>query len=186
MRKFIIAVGLAVGVISVPSTSSAQAIFTPFAGATFEGDAPATQLSTGLAATFMGPVAGVEVELGYTPDFFATDDDVVLVGDNNVTSLMGNLILGVGAGPVRPYVTGGVGLLRSSISSADDLFDDVNENDFGVNVGAGAFVFFNDHVGVRGDLRYFRSFQDIDAEDLDLDLGTFDFWRAYAGLSLKF
>lgn len=186
MRKFIIAIGLAAGIVSVPSTGLAQVILTPFAGATFEGDAPASKLSTGVAATFMGPVAGFELELGYTPDFFATNDNVILVGDNNVTSLMANLILGVGAGPVRPYVTGGAGLLRASITSADDLFDDVNENDFGVNVGGGVFVFFSEHVGVRGDLRYFRSFQDIDAADLDFDLGTFDFWRGYAGLSFKF
>jgi len=41
-------------------------------------------------------------------------------------------------------------------------------------------------VGIRGDLRYFRSFKNIDENDLNLSLGGFDFWRASAGVSFRF
>jgi len=30
-------------------------------------------------------------------------------------------------------------------------------NDFGINMGAGVVGFFSDHVGVRGDVRYFAA-----------------------------
>ncbi len=45
----------------------------------------------------------------------------------------------------------------------------------------------SDHVGARGDLRYFRSLNDpTNDNDFDVTLGNFDFWRAMAGLSVKF
>ena len=69
----------------------------------------------------------------------------------------------VGPG-VRPYASGGIGLLRTNVSGGD-LFDDLSTNELGVNVGAGAHVFFSDNVGMRGDIRYFRSLQDDDDDD---------------------
>jgi hypothetical protein len=48
-------------------------------------------------------------------------------------------------------------------------------------------VFFTDNVGLRGDLRYFRSFAgDVDENDIDLRLGGFHFWRASAGVTFRF
>ena len=72
------------------------------------------------------------------------------------------------------------------MSDADDLFDVAN-NDFGVNVGAGVIGFFNDHVGLRGDIRYFRSLQDPEEDnEFDIDFGTFDFWRGTVGVTFRF
>jgi len=67
------------------------------------------------------------------------------------------------------------------------LFDDVSANDFGISAGAGVIGFFNDHVGARGDLRYFRSLQDSTTDPgLVLAIGKFHFWRATAGVALRF
>jgi opacity protein-like surface antigen len=173
--------------IGVAPSAEAQTFLTPYAGATFGADAPATQPTVGVALTFMGNVAGVELDLGYTPDFFnEDDDDVVLIGDSNVTSLMGSLIIGVGEGPVRPYGAIGLGLLRSRVDGGD-LFDDVTTNDFGFNAGFGVMGMVSDHVGFRGDIRYFRSLEDPeDDDDFDVEVGNFDFWRATAGVTFRF
>lgn len=186
MRKFYVSISLAAAMLALPAATSAQTFITPFVGATFGADSPGERATGGASILFMGRAAGLELEFGYTPDFFKESDDIEFVSDSNITSLSANLVLGVGAGPVRPYVTGGAGLLRTRITSAEDFFDEISENDFGFNAGGGLMVLFNDHVGLRGDVRYFRSLQDIDAGDLALELGNFDFWRAYAGLSLGF
>ena len=171
---------------ATPAAAHAQTFLTPFAGASFGGDAPNSSLATGVGLTFMGKVAGFEAEVGYTPDFFNESSDVVLIGDGNVLTLSGNLVLGVGAGPVRPYGVVGVGLLRSRVEG-DEFFDDVSQNDFGFNIGAGVIGMLTDHLGLRGDVRYFRSLQDpSNDDDLDLSVGNFDFWRATAGVTFRF
>jgi len=56
-------------------------------------------------------------------------------------------------------------------------------NDWGWNLGLGAMGFFNDHVGVRGDLRYLRTFSGnfIDG----FDQGNLRFWRTSIGLVIR-
>jgi opacity protein-like surface antigen len=104
---------------------------------------------------------------------------------------MANLVLGAPIGGqtgpgVRPYASGGVGLIRSRIDGGG-LFSNVNTNDFGFNAGAGVHGFFNDNVGLRGDVRFFRSLQDDHgANDLDIGLSDFKFWRATVGLTFRF
>jgi hypothetical protein len=42
--------------------------------------------------------------------------------------------------------------------------------------------FFTDHVGVRGDIRYLRSFKDL-ADNFDA--GAFHYWRGTAGVTFR-
>ena len=170
---------------AVPADTRAQVLITPFAGATFGADAPATKLSTGVSLAFMGDVAGLEIDLGYTPDFFDENaDGVVLIGDSNLTTFMANLVVGHQdeGSPVRPYFVAGLGLVRSHLDLGD-LFDDVNTNDFAVTLGGGVTGMFSDNVGLRGDIRYIRSLEDPDPDgDVDVAVGNFDFWRATIGV----
>src|SRR5215208_1537308 len=151
----------------IPAQARADWLFTPFIGAnlsrggdTLGFDTDNTTVNFGGTLGFMGAgIFGFEVDFGYSPHFFETDEVSAL--DGNVTTLMGNLIIGIPiggqtGGGVRPYVSGGVGLIRSRLDDADEFFD-LNENSFGVNAGGGVMVFFSDNVGLRGDLRYFRS-----------------------------
>jgi hypothetical protein len=48
--------------------------------------------------------------------------------------------------------------------------------------------YFNDHVGLRGDLRYFRLLGDNNPSpnDLDLALSSFNFWRGTIGVTFRF
>jgi len=186
-HSLLIAVGAAAIVAASSKPAAAQLSVTPFVGSTFAADAPKAKLATGFAATYMGRFAGVEAELGYSPDFFAEDANTSLVGDSNVTSVMGTLLVGYGRARVKPYAAIGAGLLRSRVAGADALFDDVSTNNFGFNVGAGATALLNEHIGLRGDVRYFRSLTDDDPDgNFDLAVGNFDFWRAYGGLTFSF
>ena len=194
LRKAVILGALAlVGL--APSTAHADWLFTPFIGANFGGDTQDKKLNYGASIGFMGAgVFGVEMDFGYSPNFFEPNDDPLdLVGDSNVTTLMGNLIVGVPLGGTkgpgfRPYATVGMGLMRTKLQSAGQLFD-ADSSDFGVSVGGGAMGFFNDSVGLRGDIRYFRNIADtheIHIGDLDFDLGGFNFWRGTAGVVFRF
>lgn len=194
VRKAIILGALAlVGL--APSTARADVLLTPFIGANFGGDTQDEKLNYGGSIGFMGAgVFGVELDFGYSPNFFEVDNDPLdLIGDSNVTTLMGNLIVGVPLGGtkgpgVRPYGTVGMGLMRTRLESPGELFD-VDKNSFGVSVGGGVMGFFNDSFGLRGDVRYFRNISDtndIHVGDLDLDLGSFNYWRGTAGVVFRF
>jgi opacity protein-like surface antigen len=167
--------------------ASAQVSLTPFAGVTFGDDAPATKFNAGAGLTFMAGIVGFEFDFGYTPDFFNEDPDFVLIGDSNVTTFTGSLVIGASSGAVRPYGLVGVGIVRSRISDAEDLFDDLTTNDFALTVGGGVTGMLNHHVGLRGDIRYFRTLKDDEPDnDLDVDIGGFGFWRATAGVMFRF
>jgi hypothetical protein len=190
------------------SAAPARADFflTPYLGVNFGGDADfgdvgdfednlEKKIVFGGSATWMGSgIVGAEVDFGWSPNFFevTTGDADFDFGDSNLTTVMGNVIIGapVGgqSGPgVRPYGSGGVGLIRTHVDGGD-LFDDLSATDFGVNVGGGVVGFINDRVGIRGDVRYFRSLRDNDPDedDLDLELAAFSFWRATVGVSFRF
>jgi hypothetical protein len=174
---------LAVLLISlVPAPAFADGFFSPWAGVNF-ANAPADgRGSFGLTGGSMaGGVLGGELDFGYSPSFFGTENQF---GNNNVLTLMGNVIVGVPLGGtqgpgVRPYVTAGGGLIRSRI---DVLAIDISSNDFGINAGGGVMVFFGNRVGIRGDLRYFRTgWGDFEFFNFD----SVDFWRASIGLAIR-
>jgi opacity protein-like surface antigen len=167
-------------------------LLTPFAGVTFSGDSQKENFTYGGSLAYMGAsVVGFELDFGYTPEFFEPDNDELdLIDDSNVTTLMGNIVIGAPIGgsgaQVRPYAVGGVGLLRTSVTGTDEFFD-ISNNDFGFDVGGGVYIFFNDHVGIRGDLRYFRSLRDPEEDnEFDIATGDFDFWRGTGGITFRF
>lgn len=166
-------------------------LLTPYLGVSFGGDTQGQNITYGGSIGYMGAgIIGFEFDASFAPDLLDVDDGLDLdIAESNVTTLMGNIIIGApigGQSGVRPYVSGGAGLLRTSIATADDFFD-VDENSFGVNAGAGVMVFVRENFGLRGDVRYFRSLQDSGAgDDIDFDFGSFDFWRATVGATFRF
>jgi len=206
VRKLILSAmfaGLAIA--GTPTRASADWLFTPFIGANFGGNANfgafddfddevEKRVDFGASLGWMGHgIVGFEVDFGWSPNFFenTVGPGNFEFGDSNVTTLMGNVLIGapIGgqSGPgIRPYGSAGVGLIRSHVNGGS-FFDDLNTNDFGLNIGGGVQGFFNDNVGVRGDIRYFRSLQDKVADnEFDLGLADFDFWRATVGLTFRF
>jgi hypothetical protein len=165
-----------------PTRAHADGLFTPWVGVNFANDPADGRTSFGITATGMGGgVIGGEFDFGYSPNFFG---DETVFGSNNVLTVVGNLVIGIPLGGskgfgFRPYGTVGLGLIRSQ---ADVLELDLSSNEFGINAGGGAFLFFGDHVGMRGDLRYFRAGFD-NLEILNID--TVDFWRASIGVTFR-
>ena len=186
--------------LALPVSASAQNWFvSPFFGANFGGSASfgdfpdaddevERRLDLGATVGWNPNVVGFEVDFGWSPNFFedTSGDRNFEFGDSNVTTFMGNLLIRAPPGTgLRPYVSSGLGLIRAQIDS-DGLFNDLSTNDLGVNIGAGINGQFSDNVGIRGDLRYFRSLQDNEPDnDLDLSLGNFDFWRGTVGLTFR-
>ena len=177
------------GALGAPARAYAEGFVSPWLGANFATDPGDGRTAFGVTAGGMGAgVIGGEIDVGYSPSFFGTDN---VFGSNNVLSVMGNLILGIpiggtrGAG-IRPYGTGGIGLVRSSVDGLLNL-SSFTDNNLGFNLGGGVMGFFGDHVGVRGDLRYFRTLnvKDLTPNAFDLDLGGFNFWRTSFGLVIR-
>jgi opacity protein-like surface antigen len=167
----------------------ADVVLTPFIGSLFSGDLPNAKADYGATATFMGNgIFGGEVLFNYAPKFVpetATNSAVAQ------SSLMGNLIVGIPIGgdsgrSVRPYLTGGIGLFRAT-AKQNDFFDRITMNDWAYNFGGGVMAFFNDHIGIRGDLRYVRTLRD-DNNDAGIlfEPGDLNFWRWNIGPSFKF
>src|SRR5262249_13888166 len=91
---------------------------------------------------------------------------------------------GTHAAGIRPYVTGGVGLIRSRINTPGNGLAIVN-NDFGVDVGGGVMTFFASHIGVRLDLRYLRSLEDDRSPFDPIDVSRLHYWRTSFGLIIR-
>lgn len=145
---------------------------------------------------------GVEVDYSVAPNFFqftgGTNNFDLLDLDSSVQTIMGNVVLAVpvgGAdGPFRPYLTAGLGTIRTQLRSESDVFDDLTSDDTGYNFGAGAHLLAKGRFGLRIDVRYFRGFEAIDDEDpVDNPLfdqpfanEVFNFWRGTLGATFRF
>jgi hypothetical protein len=170
-----------------PAASDAGVILAPFAGKTFGGGRDAagddSHFVYGATLTLLGDgLIGFEVDGQYAPNYFGD------FGDSNVASLMGSLTLGGGGGGtgVRFYANAGAGLLRTHVADRQGFFD-TDRNSFGITAGGSVILPLGSTFGLKGDVRYFRGLVDSDSgSSVDLDLTGFHFWRASAGLALRF
>ncbi len=191
MRPVLSALFALLALVALPASARAQGTYlTPYIGSSFDSTFDdydfGTKLHYGASLMWLGDGGlGFEVDLGYAPTFFEPGDDEFfeLDSEGSVTTVMGNLVLGATGGGVKPYVSGGLGLMRSRIESPSELFE-FSDNGWGVNVGGGLRV-GSGNFGVRGDLRYFRQLSDLGFIN-DFELGDFSFWRGTVGLSIGF
>jgi len=190
LKSLILTAALAVTL--APALAYAEGYVSPWVAAnagTRFGDFDNGRAGFGVDAGGMGKgIIGGELDFGFSPSFFGTKS---VFGNNSVIDLMGNVIVGVpvggtrGAG-VRPFVTGGFGLIRTQVDGLNNI--DASNNMAGWNLGAGVMGYFNDHVGLRGDVRYLRSFEDTNTGINIIDFnqaGQFHFWRAGVGVVLR-
>lgn len=192
MRKILLSSLFLTLIAAVPAAAQTTGgLATPFIGVVTDTPIDENRTVYGGAVGATGRVLGFEVDFGYAPNFYEVEDDFGELGSaGSVATVMGNLLIGAPLGKVRPYGTVGVGLMRSNLELFD-FFDNVSRNDFGINYGGGVMVFFTDNIGVRGDVRQFRSLQNDDVDDNfpdpgDFDLADFKFWRATAGVTFRF
>jgi opacity protein-like surface antigen len=186
VAKFcVLAAVLAVG---APTSARAEGYVSPWAGVQFGNDVQNGRGGFGVNAGAMSAgIFGGEASFGFSPSFFGTENDF---GNNTVIDLMANLIVGVPVGGTRgggfrPYVTGGLGMIRTQIDGGNVFNVASSGNHLGYNLGGGVMGFFNNHVGARGELRYLRTL-DGDIFDGRLpDAGGFHFWRFSAGVVIR-
>jgi len=180
-------------VMCAPRAANAEILLTPFAGVSFlaEGD---EKFVYGVSLAF-GGLIGVEGEIART-----NVADQELLGstvnlETKLTTGMVNLMVKLPIGPVHPYVTGGLGVVRVSGEVAAPVLGalQLSGSDFGMNFGGGVIVFPSRSIGLRGDVRYFRTLGDLTLSDLtniggldDLPIPEFDFWRVTGGVTLRF
>jgi opacity protein-like surface antigen len=170
-----------------PGVARADFLIIPFFGVNFGGDSStelsdaldASQYNWGVSFAWMGAgVFGVEGDIGYSNDFFGKTD----AGGSSVLSMSGNLLLGIPFGGqqgfgVRPYGVVGVGIIRPD-GDAFPQSDVFGENKVAWNFGGGVMLFFASHVGVRGEVRYFRTFEAVDLFDVVREEGATSTSRA--------
>jgi hypothetical protein len=196
-RARILTIGLLLTLVA-PRTAAADGLVVPFFGVNFGGDsgqelgdaADSSRFNWGASFAWMGAgVFGVEGDVGYSPDFFGKTD----VGGSSVLTMTGNLLIGVPFGGqsgfgVRPYAAAGVGVVRPEGEGFPES-EVLGEYRAAWDFGGGVMIFFADHVGVRGDVRYFRTFEAVDFFEVDVDTegaGKLDFTRGSVGLILRF
>jgi opacity protein-like surface antigen len=128
-------------------------------------------------------IFGFEVDYNVAPNFFqftgGTNNFDLFDFDSSVQTLMANVVIAVPAGGssgmgFQPYLTAGLGTIRTQLRSESDVFDDITSNDSGFNVGGGAHFFLGSHFGIRADVRYIRGFESLDDEDPIADSPFFD------------
>jgi hypothetical protein len=176
--------------ICVPIPARADGYVAPFVGANFANNSGNGRSNFGANVGWMsGGVIGLEADLGYSPSFFGNQG---VYGSNNVLDLMGNVIVGVPVGTthhtagVRPYGTIGFGLLRSQLNAGPTGAARLTNNDPGLDAGAGVMGLLSEHVGLRGDVRYFRDVHgDSMRNGFGIDFGSFHFWRASFGVVIR-
>ena len=176
---------------AIPAPARADTVFTPFIGRSFASRADAVKVTT-IGASLASTIGG---GFGFELDFGRTSKAVgsaAFADNSRVTTLMGNALVGFPFGRFRPYVVGGLGWLRKEVLSGGVA---ARSGGLGFDAGGGLLGFVGGSVGVRVDLRYIRN---VTASDLDrlrlperLRLADFliddlSFWRASAGLAIRF
>ena len=180
-----------------PAAARADGLFVPFIGVNFGGNSgrelsaavDAERLDWGMSLAYMGGgVLGLEADIAHSPDFFGKTD----LGGSSVLTATGNLLFGIPFGGqhgvgFRPYALAGLGVIRSRVNTLGDPLRR-DESDLAWDFGGGAMFFFGTNVGLRAEVRYFRTFGDLDFDLLDLidRRGKLDFARASTGLILRF
>lgn len=183
----------AAAVALAPTAAHAQGYVSPWAdvqaGSSFNNGRAGFGVDVG--AMGAGGIVGGELDFGYSPSFFGTDNDF---GHNTVINLMPNLIVGIPIGggnngaSIRPFVTAGAGWLRTQIDGGTLAHVTSSNNQWGWDAGAGVMGYFNDHFGLRGDLKYIRGFENLATGNQVIDLdgnNQLHFWRADIGVVIR-
>jgi len=191
LKAIVFTASVTIALAAVARPAHAEGYVTPWVGNNWGSDISNGRAAFGVNAGYMsGGILGGELNFGYSPSFFGTQNDF---GHNTVVDFMGNIIIGVPIGgrhvaAVKPFVTGGIGLLRTQIDGGTLARVSSSNNQLGWNAGGGVMGYFNEHVGLRGDIRYLRGFENLATGNTLIDLdgnNQLRFWRLSGGVVLR-
>ena len=149
-----------IALVLTPIQARADGFVSPWVGSAFGSSIDNGRTTFGVNAGAMGAgIIGGEIDFGYNPSFFGTQNDF---GHNTVLDLTLNFTFGMPMGNgrgarVRPFFRAGAGLIRTQIDGGSVFNVSSSENHLGYDLGGGVMGFFSDRVGVRGDVTYFRN-----------------------------
>ncbi len=192
------AIGTAlVAIMLAPLPARADTLLIPFFGVNSGGDSgnklsdafDTNQFNYGVSILAMGGgVFGFEGDIGFSPDFFGKTD----VGGSSVLTATGNLVLGIPFGGqqgfgIRPYGLVGAGLFKSKSDFGTGVAE-FDENDLTWSAGGGVLLFFGTRTGIRFDIRYFQTFDDLEILGVPIaqSPGKIDFTRTSLGFVVRF
>jgi hypothetical protein len=189
---------LSIALLSSVAPASADWLIAPFFGFTFKGEtslvdlengAPKVHWNFGASATLIGRGPfGVEGLFLYVPHFFESDE-ASAVTSSNTYSLMGNVVLTTplkwNEYGLRPYVSGGLGLMHVAQQPRIANTFPINENFLGYNVGGGATGFITDRTGLRFDLRYYNSLTRSEGTP-SFGAARLRYWTGSVGVVLRY
>jgi hypothetical protein len=131
-------------------------------------------------------------DVGVAAGFFDPQEDVLdLIASSHVLTVGGH------AGVIRkaedddarllPYFTGGFGWMRQQARDREGLAS-VTRSDPSLHFGGGLNYMFREYLGVRADLRHFRSLRDPfeNPDPIVQDLERVNFWRLGIGAVVRF
>ena len=152
-----------------PRAAAAEWHLTPTVGLTFASNTSLVDLDQctervhpnfgGTVSFLGGGVLGVEGLVVITPGFYKGTE--ILIESSRSIVVMGNVML---TAPrrwteynLRPFVSGGIGLLQASYQERFEGLPPQSVKRPGFNIGGGAIGFFSPRTGVRFDLRYYSN-----------------------------
>jgi opacity protein-like surface antigen len=140
------------------------------------------RLGFGVSIGALGGLLGFEEDIAFGKNFFGTEPLV----DSTVITLMSNLIVGPRLGPVRPYAVGGIGLIRIAADTTLANVSVADSNEVGFDLGGGLMILFGSRVGVRADVRGYRSFQDVNVFGVPVAGSKLQLGRVSGGVLFTF
>jgi opacity protein-like surface antigen len=171
--------------------ASAQGFLSPSFGYNFGGDAGCPSATdcedrswnVGGSLGTLGSVFGFEVEFTHENAFTGLRERE----STDVLTVMADFLLAPRISIVQPYALAGIGLIRTGVEETIGGSTE-SESQIGWSVGGGVIVFVHRHVGLKGDIRYYHSFEALNLLGFDLarDENKLDFGRAAFGVVFAF
>ncbi len=142
----------------------------------------------GSVALLGGGILGVETIFVWTPGFFQRGDLEVIDSSRSI-AWMGNLMVTTPRHlteySLRPFASGGFGLLRASATPVDPRGFPIQENLVGFNVGGGAVGFLSRRTGIRFDLRYYSTVRSSDEGGVAIGRAHLRYMTASVGVVFR-
>ncbi len=192
--------------LAAPSTALGEWHLTPTIGVTFAGRttfidpqvaSAKRHTNFGGTVTLLGAgIVGAEAIVVVTPGFFETDrtplgTDVARaeIESSRTVAVMANAVLTTPRRwteySLRPFVSGGLGVLHASQTPADPRSLSVDAGIAGFNVGGGAIGFLTPRTGLRFDLRYYRTLRDTDRGAMAFGPAHLHYMSASVGVVIR-
>jgi len=193
-RRIVIGACAALCTLGATRNAHADGFISPFFGYNFGGDSGCPEIADcsgrtrnlGVAIGSLGSVVGSEFEFNFIDNFFGQPTIGQTTASSHVFSLMGNVMFAPKVGAVQPYVLTGLGFIKTNVDFTPQDLLSTSNNLFAWDIGGGVIGFFTPHFGIRGDLRYFHSFQSLSILTLNINDTKIDYGRVSGGVVFKF